>query len=128
MTRSSYPINRKRFCVALVVMQCAQIPSALAAIACQHPSLWDSFIGSLVSNFGTLLVATIAVALGYTELRSRLIFDKRKFEADENDRTAMQRFRTVELSRFSETSKEIGETVSKGLANNPDWARQALEA
>lgn len=131
------------FC-AVAILHFTQ--ASVAATADVPQSLWGRFVDSFVVNLGPLAIATIAVILGYVQLRNKVKFDKerfdaeaqdrkakqqfdkQKFEAEAEDREALRRFRTTEYLRFSETSREIANSVAKNLQSDPDWARQALES
>lgn len=89
----------------------------------------------LYDNIGGLLIALIAVVLGYWAIRTnasleeqKLEFEKKKFQAEEQERKKLSIFREQEYRRFSQPASDIAEHLAKQLVNDPSWAHRALEA
>lgn len=89
----------------------------------------------IYSSLGGLLIALIAVVLGYWAIRSnriveeqKLKFEEKKFQADEKEREKLAKFREQEYSRFSQPASDLAEQLARRLVDDPSWAYRAIEA
>lgn len=103
----------------------------VAATQAAFSKILDSFYESL----GALVLALVAILLAVRALRAntevdkqKLEFEREKFRAEEEERKALVRFRQQESKRFSRPAADIAEHLAKNLAEDPHWARSALEA
>ena len=93
------------------------------------------FLKLLYDNIGGLLIALIAVVLGYWAIRTnarleeqKLAFEIKKFQAEEQEREKLSIYREQEYRRFSQPASDLAEHLTKQLVNDPSWAHRALES
>ncbi|MCI0562347.1 MAG: hypothetical protein MN733_28005 [Nitrososphaera sp.] len=120
--------------------------AGLATAASQDQSIADRIFTPIYENLGHLILTAVAIWLAYLALRgdrklrgeqlasdsdlkrAQLEFEKKKFDAEEDERKKLSKFREQEYKRFSEPAADIAEHLADFLIKDPHWAYRALEA
>lgn len=128
----------------VVLLMAASRVVALAAGTTElaAETLADRVVNGLAERLGELVLAAIAVGFGVLHLREirdsmRLRsqaereaaeLEKKRFEADREERVSIKAFMDSEARRFEPRAKQMAEEIANVLRRDPDWARRALEA
>ena len=98
------------------------------AVSGWHLSAWFLPASTFVLAVGTLIVGVWHLRERTALHRRQLAFDEKRHEDALVEERRAAEFRRAEQRRFEDTGRELAQHLSRALADDPTWARQALEA